>query len=124
MNDRDLPAFLHRFFTPFDKVSAPLAAPLELVRHVVWGAVDYARQLGFEPAPDFELAARHLGPWQETSAITFGRHGVPSTSRAPSTIQPSSPRPDQLCGQGQFPFHRASQGRNQLVSYDSGHGRA
>jgi hypothetical protein len=77
MNERDLPAFLHRFFTPFDKVSPPLAAPLELARHLVWGAVDYAGQLGFEPAPDFELAAGHLGPWQETSAITFGRHGVP-----------------------------------------------
>jgi hypothetical protein len=78
MNERDLPAFLRRFFTPFDKVSAPLAAaPLELARHLVWGAVDYAGQLGFEPAPDFELAAGHLGPWQETSAITFGRHGVP-----------------------------------------------
>ncbi|HEX8935418.1 MAG TPA: hypothetical protein VF788_14745, partial [Pseudonocardiaceae bacterium] len=63
MNERDLPAFLRRFFTPFDKVSAPLAAaPLELARHLVWGAVDYAGQLGFEPAPDFELAAGHLGP--------------------------------------------------------------
>jgi hypothetical protein len=73
----DLPAFLRRFFTPFDKVSAPLAALLELARHLVWGAVDYAGQLGFEPAPDFELAAGHLRPWQQTSAITFGRHGVP-----------------------------------------------
>jgi hypothetical protein len=77
INERDLPAFLRRFFTPFDTVSAPLAAPLELARHLVWGAVDYASQLGFEPAPDFEPAAGHLGPWQETSAITFGRHGVP-----------------------------------------------
>lgn len=29
------------------------------------------RELRFEPA------AGHLGPWQGTSAITFGRHGVP-----------------------------------------------
>lgn len=77
MNDRDLPAFLRRFFTPFDLVAAPLAAPLELARHLVCGAADYARRLGFEPAPDFEPAAGHLGPWQETSAITFGRYGVP-----------------------------------------------
>jgi hypothetical protein len=77
MNERDLPAFLRRFFTPFDEVSAPLAAPLELARHLVCGAVDYAAKLGFEPAPDFEFVAGHLGSWQETSAITFGCHGVP-----------------------------------------------
>lgn len=77
MNERDLPAFRRCFFTPFTEVAAPLAVPLELARHLVYGAVDYARQLGFEPAPDFEPAAGHLGPWQETSAITFGRHGVP-----------------------------------------------
>ncbi|HVE97096.1 MAG TPA: helix-turn-helix domain-containing protein [Pseudonocardiaceae bacterium] len=77
MNERDLPAFRRCFFTPFNEVAAPLAVPLELARHLVYGAVDYARQLGFEPAPDFEPAAGHLGPWQETSAITFGRRGVP-----------------------------------------------
>ena len=77
INERDLPAFLRRFFTPFDEVSVPLAAPLELARHLVWGAVDYARRLGFEPAPDFARAAGHLGSWQQTSAIRFGRHGVP-----------------------------------------------
>jgi hypothetical protein len=77
LNERDLPAFLRRFFGGFDEVAAPLPAPLELARHLVWGAVDYARQLGFEPAPDFAAAAGHLGPWQETSAITFGRDGVP-----------------------------------------------
>ncbi|HEY2764327.1 MAG TPA: helix-turn-helix domain-containing protein [Pseudonocardiaceae bacterium] len=77
MNERDLPAFLRRFFAAFDEVAAPLSAPFELARHLVHGAADYARRLGFEPAPDFEPAAGHLDPWQETSAITFGRHGVP-----------------------------------------------
>jgi hypothetical protein len=77
MNERDLPAFLHRFFDPFNEMAAPLAAPLEMARHLVCGAVDYARRLGFEPAPDFEPAAGHLGPWQGTSAIAFGRYGVP-----------------------------------------------
>lgn len=77
MNDRDLPAFLRRFYSAFDEAGAPLPAPLELARHLVHGAVDYARRLGFEPASDFGPAAGHLGPWQETSAITFGRHGAP-----------------------------------------------
>lgn len=77
MNDRDLPASLRTFFGAFEEVGAPLEIPLELARHLVWGAVDYARRLGFEPAPDFAAAADHLGSWQDTSAITFGREGVP-----------------------------------------------
>ncbi|MDQ3153485.1 MAG: helix-turn-helix domain-containing protein, partial [Actinomycetota bacterium] len=78
MNDRDLPAFRRGFFAAFEGAGEPLAAPLEMARHLVWGAVDHARQLGFEPHRDFDPAAGHLGgPWQDTSAITFGRDGVP-----------------------------------------------
>jgi transcriptional regulator with XRE-family HTH domain len=78
MNERDLPGFRDRFFSAFEATGDPVAAPLQLVRHLVWGAVDYARGLGFEPHPDFEPAAGHLGTaWQETSAIGFGREGVP-----------------------------------------------
>jgi hypothetical protein len=77
MNDRDLPAFLRRFFRAFGDATAPIEAPLELARHLVWGAVDYARGLGFPPHPDFQLTSGHLGTWQETSDITFGRDGLP-----------------------------------------------
>lgn len=77
MAEGDLRGFVHEFFTPFHEIGRPVEAPLELVRHLVWGAVDYARGLGFEPAPDFEAAAGHLGTWEETSAITFGRGGMP-----------------------------------------------
>jgi hypothetical protein len=43
-----------------------VAAPLELAQHLVLGAVDYARSLGFEPAveADFADTRRHLGPWE------------------------------------------------------------
>ncbi len=78
MNEVDLPGFRDRFFSAFGATVDPVAAPLQLVRHLVWGAVDYARGLGFEPHPDFAPAAGHLGPaWQQTSAIRFGREGVP-----------------------------------------------
>jgi hypothetical protein len=83
MNDRELPAFLDTFFGVFDNVGAPVEAPLELARHLVWGAVDYAHGLGFEPHPDFPPAAGHLGSWQETSDITFGRDGVPLFIQGP-----------------------------------------
>jgi hypothetical protein len=52
-------------------------APIDLARHVVFGAVDYARSLGFQPAAVFAHTADHLGPWQGPSAITFGRNGKP-----------------------------------------------
>lgn len=77
MNDRDLPAFLDTFFAAIQLGEPPLAVPLDLARHLVWGAVDYARALGFEPHPDFQPAAAHLGDWQESSAITFGQDGMP-----------------------------------------------
>lgn len=88
MQEHDLPAFLRQFFVAFDvddigPLFAPLPAPLDLARHLVWGAVDYARELGFQPAPGFQRAAGHLGPWEETSAITFGRDGMPMYVQGP-----------------------------------------
>ncbi|MGH3866412.1 MAG: helix-turn-helix domain-containing protein [Pseudonocardiaceae bacterium] len=77
MNDRDLPAFLRGFFSAFGDTTVPVQALLDLARHLVWGALDYARELGFPPHPDFQPTAGHLGTWQETSDITFGREGVP-----------------------------------------------
>ncbi len=56
-----------------------MAAPLELAQHLVLGAVDYARSLGFEPAAEAHFADTrgHLGPWEAPSAIRFGRDGQP-----------------------------------------------
>jgi hypothetical protein len=61
----------------------PLAAPIELVRDLVLGAAEYARQLGFAPHPDFHQARPHLGPWTGPSAITFGRDGKPTYNSGP-----------------------------------------
>jgi hypothetical protein len=55
----------------------PLDVPLELAQHLVFGAIEFARMLGFEPAPDFDSCVGHLGAWSGTSAIRFGRHGKP-----------------------------------------------
>ena len=76
VSDLELHRFRREFFSGFGD-SAGVEAPMELARHLVCGAVDYARGLGFEPHPDFEPVAEHLDPWPETSAITFGREGVP-----------------------------------------------
>ena len=70
---RKLPEFVHQYFRTSDE--PPLAAPVDVARHLVLGAVAYARELGFEPHPDFAAVAGHLEPWAGPSAITFGRHG-------------------------------------------------
>jgi hypothetical protein len=74
------------FFTSFEAVGQPLALPLELGRHLVWGAVEHARRLGFEPVPDFRDTAGHLGEWTDTSRITFGRDGVSTAPESRSGI--------------------------------------
>jgi len=71
----------HQFFAGYP--DPPVATPIELVRDLVLGAADYARQLGFTPHPDFEQARAHLGPWTGPSAITFGRDGKPTYISGP-----------------------------------------
>lgn len=81
MTEPALREFMADFFGTYD--AEPLAAPLELACHLVFGAADYARGLGFEPHPDFAAAAEVLGPWHGPSDITFGRDGVPTFIRGP-----------------------------------------
>ncbi len=61
----------------------PLEAPAELARHLVSGAVEYARGPGFQPAPGVEEAAGHLGPQAGPSVISFGRDGKPFYIQGP-----------------------------------------
>jgi hypothetical protein len=78
---REVPAFVERYFDGFP--GAAVEAPIELARHLVWGAVEYARGLGFEPAPAFEPSTGHLGALKGTSDITFGRDGRPTFVHRP-----------------------------------------
>lgn len=75
--------FARQCFSGYD--ANPIAAPVDLARHLVFGAVEYARGLGFEPAPDsdFDKTSGHLGPWTGPSAITFGRDGKPFYIQGP-----------------------------------------
>jgi hypothetical protein len=58
-------------------------APIDLAQHLVFGAVDYARSLGFPPAAAFTHAAAHLSGWQPPSVIAFGRNGKPFYTSGP-----------------------------------------
>jgi hypothetical protein len=75
MDERDLPGFVRRYFSGYR--GAPVEAPVELARELVFGSMRYARSLGFEPHPDFAAAAGHLGTWAGPGTISFGKDGKP-----------------------------------------------
>lgn len=83
MDPHDVTRFARPFFDQYP--AGPLAVPMELAQHLVFGAVDYARDLGFEPAPgsDFDKTESHLGKWSGPSAIGFGRDGKPLYVQGP-----------------------------------------
>jgi hypothetical protein len=83
MDRRKLPAFTRTFFSAWSGQPS-VAAPLDLARHVVFGAVDYARSLGFEPHLEFAKGAALLGDWEAGSSdVTFGRDGKPMFINGP-----------------------------------------
>ena len=75
MDDSDLRAYVRTYFLVYE--APALATPIEMARELVWGAVAYARDLGFEPHPDFERVAGQLGAWEPTGMVRFGREGMP-----------------------------------------------
>jgi hypothetical protein len=73
--DRRLGGFIQQIFSAWDEPAVQV--PLELGRQVVYGAIGYARELGFEPHADFGRAAGYLGAWHGQCELTFGRDGKP-----------------------------------------------
>ncbi|MEA2372738.1 MAG: hypothetical protein QOH12_3132 [Solirubrobacteraceae bacterium] len=81
MPGHELRGFAKSYFSAWDDPAQPI--PLELARHLVFGAADYARSLGFAPHPDFAAARRVLDPWDGPSSIHFGRDGKPCYTEGP-----------------------------------------
>jgi hypothetical protein len=78
---RKLPAFCAGAFRSYPGI--PVEAPLVLVQRIVFGAIGYARGLGFEPHTDFAKAAGHLGEWDGVCDLEFGRDGMPTYIEGP-----------------------------------------
>jgi len=81
MDQRRAGEFTGSYFAAYQ--AQPLAAPLDLAQHLVFGAVASARRLGFEPAPGFDQTSSHLGSWTGPSAISFGHNGKPLFVQGP-----------------------------------------
>jgi hypothetical protein len=103
MNERRLPELRESFFAAFD--ADPVQAPIELVQHLVWGAVEYARTLGFEPHHDLWATGGHLEPLQGPSAISFGKDGRPFYVEGPYDDATRNLRTlERSVGRGNFSF--------------------
>ncbi|MGI5269481.1 helix-turn-helix domain-containing protein [Nonomuraea sp. CA-218870] len=74
LDERELLRFREYFFSDYKGFQE---APIELARHLVFGADDYARSLGIGSHEEFEQVSPLLGAWEGPSAITFGRGGRP-----------------------------------------------
>lgn len=74
LSERELTRFREYFFSDYGGWQE---ASIELARDLVYGSIDYARTLGFEPDEGFPFAADQLGKWEGGSSITFGRNGKP-----------------------------------------------
>ncbi len=81
MPGNELRRFVKSYFSAWDDPAQPI--PVELARHLVFGAADYASSLGFAPHPDFAAARPVLDPWNGPSSIRFGRDGKPCYNEGP-----------------------------------------
>lgn len=103
MDELTLRGFVRKYFSGYHSDS--LDAPIELARQLVFGSLDYARGLGFEPHPDFAAAVGHLGPWAPPSTITFGKDGKPLYVSGPyDNPQPIIRTLERTLGAGNFDF--------------------
>lgn len=76
MGAGSLEAHRRSYYNAFAEPSLPIG--IEQAQAIVYGAVGYARELGFEPAPGFTQAAAVLGePAGALPQIGFGNQGMP-----------------------------------------------
>jgi hypothetical protein len=81
MRRREFEALRRQCYAPWRSNGIPI--PLKLAQHLVLGADEFARGLGFEAHRDFKRARFALGSWEGPSAITFGMDAKPHYINGP-----------------------------------------
>ena len=79
-NDSQYKNLIENSYSPFmgyEEIS------LEQAQALVWGAIAYAKTLGFEPHRDFEQSKAHLGESTSEIGLKFGRNGEPCYVEGP-----------------------------------------
>ena len=81
LNDIKYQQFLKTVYRGFPDGYCEIA--LEQAQAIVYGAIDYAADLGFKPHKDFQKTKNHLGTWNGQPKLTFGRQGKPCFIEGP-----------------------------------------
>jgi hypothetical protein len=99
-----LEAHRRLYYQAFEEPSLPIG--IEQAQAIVYGAVCYARDLGFEPAPGFAEAAEVLGePVEELPAIGFGNEGMPFYRNGPhDDAREVLATLERTCGAGEYHY--------------------
>jgi len=81
---------------------------VQFLHQLIYGSIDYARQFGFEPDPDFRLAQHVLEPRDQIPPnpdIEFGREGKPCYISGPNdNVDRIVQTLDQSVGPGGYDF--------------------
>ena len=75
MNDTQYSQFLNMAYRGFPEGYQEIT--LEQAQAIVYGAIDYAAELGLKPHQDFKKTKEHLGTWDGQPKLTFGHEGKP-----------------------------------------------
>ena len=73
--------FVAYAYDPFPEGTEEIS--LEMAQAIVFGGIEYAAKLGFQPHRDFEQARSQLGEWSGEPKLTFGRNGKPCYFQGP-----------------------------------------
>ena len=91
----------------------PLACTVDFAHEAIYGAIEYAQNLGFEPHPDFKalLADQILDPpdvYPRTNQIKFGKDGKPCFVSGPYDDERKclfvANKLLETCGEGNFDY--------------------
>jgi hypothetical protein len=108
IGEGSLQAHRRSYFGAFDEPSLPIG--IEQAQAIAYGAVSYARGLGFEPAPGFADAAVVLGePAGGLPVIGFGNEGLPFYLNGPrDDARAVLATLERTCGVGNYRYLLAS----------------
>lgn len=93
----------------FEVEHALVPCPLALAHEIIYGGIEYAQRLGFEPDKDFRLSRCLLEPRErfegEKTGVEFGRDGVPFLVAGPDdNVEKIMATLERTVGEGNFRY--------------------
>ncbi len=94
---------------PLGALDALVPCPLALAHEIIYGGIEYAQRLGFEPDRDFRLSRHLLEPRErfeeEKTGVEFGRDGMPFFVSGPDdNVEKIMATRERTVGEGNFRY--------------------